>query len=46
MTFCMLIDIQRMNKLNKIIFVKKKQKYEHGGRLKIKIHILRYGNNS
>jgi hypothetical protein len=38
MKFCKLIDLQRMNNF-KTIFVKNK-KYEHGGLLKVKIHIL------
>jgi hypothetical protein len=45
MRFCMILDFQRMNNFNKIIFVRNK-KYEHGGRLKVKIHILFYRGNS
>jgi hypothetical protein len=32
--------------LNQIIFVKNKKKYERDGQLKVKIHILFYGDNS
>jgi hypothetical protein len=35
MEFCMMIYLQSKN-----------QKYEHGGQLKVKIHILLYGENS
>jgi hypothetical protein len=40
-----LTDLQRMNNVTKTVFVKN-QKYEHGGRLIVKIHILFYGDNS
>jgi hypothetical protein len=43
--FLMLTDLQRMNTLNKTAFAKN-QKYECGGLLKAKIHILFYENNS
>jgi hypothetical protein len=45
MKFCILIDLRRMNNFYKTIFVKNK-KYEHGGRLNVKIHSLFCGDNS
>jgi hypothetical protein len=41
-----LTDLCGMNTFNKAIFIKIKKKYELGWRLKVKIHILFYGNSS
>jgi len=45
MKFCEMIGLQRMNNFRETILWKD-TKYEHGGRLKFKIHILFYVGNS
>jgi hypothetical protein len=46
MTFCTLIIFKGWTTSNETIFVKNKKKYEHGGRLNVKIHSLFCGDNS
>jgi hypothetical protein len=46
MKFCILIDLQRMNNFLIRPFLSKTKKYEHGGRLNVKIHSLFCGDNS
>jgi hypothetical protein len=45
MTFCVLICLKMATTFNERIFVKNK-KHESGGRLKVKINILLYGDNA
>jgi hypothetical protein len=45
MKFYILIDDKRLNNCNQTLFARN-QKYECGELLKVKVHILFYGDNS
>jgi thymidine kinase len=46
MQFCVLIDPERMITLDETVLVCENKKYECRARLKVKIHILFYRDNS